>query len=129
MLKYILKRLTLLVLTLIIIVIIVFFLLQAMPGYPKAIEAELEQAKTPEQMAAIIAKFTHNQNSFERFGSYVSGIFRGDFGTYYLSPSESISSLFLRPMRYTFMVTGPAFALGTFAGLIFGFIAGYKRGK
>lgn len=129
MLKYILKRLGLLTITLVIIIVAVFFLLQLMPGYPKAIQTQIDQAKTQQEVKAILASFQPKSNVFERFGDYISGIFHGDFGKYYTSPSTSIATLFLKPMKYTLVITGPAFLIGTLFGLVFGFIAGYKRGK
>ena len=129
MFKYILKRIGLLFVTLVIIVTVVFFLLQLVKGYPSAIEAKLESVKTDSERNAILAAYSESSNSFGAFWEYISNIFTGDFGIYYQDPSKTIPEIFFKPMKYTMMIVGPAFLLGTTFGVIFGFISGYKRGK
>ena len=129
MFKYILKRIGLLFVTLIIIVTVVFFLLQLVKGYPTAIESKLDKAKTPQEINSILASYSQEGNSFEAFWNYISNVFSGDFGLYYQDTSKTIPEIFFKPMKYTMMIVGPAFLLGTTLGVIFGFISGYKRGK
>ena len=129
MLKYISKRIALMLITLIIIITAVFFLLRIMPGMPKAIEAQFTAAKTPEEQQNILDSYNPDPNSFVAFIHYIKNIFHGDFGTYYASPTETIPHLFFKPMKYTLMIVGPAFLLGTLFGIVFGFISGYKRGR
>ena len=127
--KYILKRLGLMFFTITLIVISVFFLLQLMPGYPKAIEAKIESAKTPEERSAIIASYNTEPNAFLAFFKYIRNVFNGDFGIYYSDTTKTIPQIFITPLGYTLMITGPSFLIGTFFGIICGFISGYKRGK
>ena len=129
MTKYILKRILLLILTLIVIITVVFFLLQLIKGYPVAIETELDKAKDENARKAILASFNQTGNSFTAFWQYVKGLFHGNFGTYYGDQSKTIPHMFFKPMKYTMMIVGPAFLIGTVFGTVFGFISGYKRGK
>lgn len=129
MTRYIFKRLFLLVIALFVIVTIAFFLMQLIPGYPKAVETQISMAK-PEQIPGIIARYNLDEtNPFVEYGNYISGLFHGDLGIYYETPSRSIWSVFMGPMKFTMMVTIPAFIMGTLLGISFGFISGYKRGK
>ena len=129
MTKYILKRIMLLAVTMIIIVTIVFFLLRLMDGYPKAIETQLANAKKPAEMDAILASYDHESNSFIAFFNYIGKIFKGDFGIYYNNTTKTIPETFFGPMKYTMLIVGPAFLIGTTFGVVFGFVSGYKRGK
>ena len=130
MFKYILKRIGLLFITLVIIITVVFFLLQLVKGYPSAIEAKLEAASNnPAAIKGILLSYSQESNSFVAFWSYISDIFNGDFGLYYQDTSKTIPEIFFKPMKYTLLIVGPAFILGTTLGVIFGFVSGYKRGK
>lgn len=129
MLRYILKRILLLTIALFVIITVAFFLMQLIPGYPKPIEDKILAAKNPDQVAAIINEYKLNDNAFVKYGDYIGGLFHGDLGTYYRSPSQSIWQLFMGPMKYTMMVSIPAFIMGTLLGISFGFISGYNRGK
>ena len=139
MIKYISKRVFLLILTLIIIFVLTFFLLQLIPGYPSKVKEDIENFQykkggpTPSEWEAYILKKHHldsGQNSIERFAKYIGNIFNhGTFGIYHKDINTKISDAFLKPLKYTFMIAGPAFIIGTILGIIFGFWAGYKRGK
>ena len=128
MLKYIFKRIGLLVLTMIIIITVVFFLLRIMDGYPKAIEVKIAAAK-PNQIKSILASYNPEPNAFIAFFNYIANIFHGDFGKYYTDVTKTIPKIFFGPMKYTMLIVGPAFLIGTTFGTVFGFISGYKRGK
>ena len=129
MFKYLLKRILLLILTMVVIITVVFFLLQLVKGYPKAIQSQLDQAKTKDEIDGILASVKAGDNSFVEFFQYIKNLFHGSFGTYYADPSKTIPQMFFKPMKYTMMIVGPAFLIGTIFGTIFGFISGYKRGK
>lgn len=128
MLKYIFKRLILLFLSLAIIVTLTFFLMRLMPGKPTAVLEATKDMK-PEDADAYFSSLGLNDGSFEAFGKYIKGIFHGDWGTYYKIPAASIPSIFFHGLRYSLLVTVPAFVIGTILGITFGFISGYKRGK
>ncbi len=130
MVKYIFKRLILLLISLFIVVTLTFFLMDLMPGYPKGLEDKAMQPNSPsvEEMAA--AKGLNDPVIF-RYGRYLSGIFHLQFGDMYMKRYESatIPEVFLKPLKYSMLVTVPAFVISTFIGISLGFIAGYKRGK
>ncbi|CAM9139690.1 ABC transporter permease [Mycoplasma marinum] len=105
---------------------------------PTAISAEIakiQSSKNPPPYNEI-KDFIYNKydyhpdwNAFKAFGVYISKIFKGDFGYYYQNNAIPIQEQFSKPLKYTFLVSGIGFVFGTILGLIFGIIAGYKRGK
>lgn len=128
MLRYVIKRIILLVIALFAIITISFFLMELIPGYPKALEATLlDPHLTSQEKQELLAPF--NENPFVSYGKYISGIFHGDFGTDYSMPTMPIPTYFIQGMKYTMMVSIPAFIVGTIVGIAFGFISGYNRGK
>lgn len=129
MLRYIFKRIILLTIALFVIITIAFFLMQLIPGYPKPIDEKILAAKNPEQVANIINAYNLDDNAFQKYADYISGLFHGDLGTYYRSPVTPIWDVFMGPMKFTMMVSIPAFVIGTLMGVAFGFISGYNRGK
>ncbi|TCG10928.1 ABC transporter permease [Mycoplasma todarodis] len=130
MFKYILKRLALLLLSLFIVVTITFFLMDLMPGYPKALEDASMKPHAP-KIEVLAKEYGLNDPIFERYGRYLSGIFHLKFGDVY-NPTykgTTIPNLFFKPLKYSMLVTVPAFVISTVLGVVLGFIAGYKRGK
>ena len=129
MFRYILKRIGLLILTMIIIITVVFFLLRLMDGYPKAIETAVSNAKTSAEADAILAAYNPEPNAFLAYFNYMGNAFQGNFGVYYDDVTKTIPQTFFSPMKYTMLIVGPGFLIGTLFGTVFGFISGYKRGK
>ncbi|GAA8715113.1 hypothetical protein oki361_18150 [Helicobacter pylori] len=71
-----------------------------------------------------------------RYFQYIGGIFRGDFKFLLnekLNPNPSeyttMSKLFFQPLKYSIMISLPAFVMSAIIGITFGTIAGYQRGK
>ena len=141
MINYIFKRISLLLLTLIVIFVLTFFLLQLIPGYPAAVSKQIENfvpkpgdspdaARLNTENILRIHHMDINNNALDRFWIYLSNLFgNGTFGYYHAHINTPIQEAFLKPMKYTFMIAGPSFVFGTLLGLVFGFWAGYKRGK
>jgi peptide/nickel transport system permease protein len=64
--------------TLFVVSIIIFIAVNALPG--DFAEAILGQGATPESVAAIREQLGLNQNAFSRYGSWLAGVLKGDFG-------------------------------------------------
>lgn len=132
MLKYIFKRISLMIFTVIIIFILLFFLMQFIPGFPKSIKESLDTASSKEQFDNIIKSYNeiNDPNPIVSFGNYLSGIFNdGNWGTYFADTTKEIPNLFFGSFKTTIIITVPAFLIGTLFGIAMGFIAGYKKGK
>lgn len=138
--KYIFKRIILALLTMVIALTITFFLLRLVNKEPSAIEEEISRRimNNPHSSPITIKNniyitydYHPNWNAFKAFGHYLSKLIHGNFGIYYANKSldKSIPEQFAEPLKYTFLVSGIGFLLGTTIGLAFGIFAGYKRGK
>src|SRR5690606_10780632 len=126
-LRFILKRLLLIVPTFIGITIIAFAFVRVLPGDPVLLIAG-ERGVTPERYQALMQQFGYDRPIWEQYWSYLLGIFQGDFGT-------SISTK--RPVIQDFLTLFPAtlelslFAI-TFAvviGVPAGIAAAVRRGS
>ena len=98
MLRFILKRLLLIVPTFIGITIIAFAFVRVLPGDPVLLIAG-ERGVTPERYQALMQQFGYDRPIWEQYWSYLLGIFQGDFGT-------SISTK--RPVIQDFLTLFPA---------------------
>lgn len=77
MLRYILKRLFSMLITLLIVITIVFFLVRMVPGDPLASMAR----NLPDQVKAnFYAKYGLDKPLFTQYLLYMKGLFHGDFG-------------------------------------------------
>ena len=81
MLKYIGKRILMMLPILFGITVIVFTLMYVTPGDPAY--AILGENATPEQVAEIHEEYGLDDPYFVRLGRYFAGILHGDFGTSY----------------------------------------------
>ncbi|CAM9114763.1 ABC transporter permease [Mycoplasma marinum] len=155
MTKYILKRLGLILISLFIILILTFFLMDLMKGYPTALSGLTGEADSGGPKNASSAdnwKAFLDMPVFTRFVDFIKGIFIGKhdvtvilkdgsstklaigrfgviFDPTHKDNSLNISKVFFGPLKYSIMITLPAFVLSTILGITLGFIAGYKRGK
>ncbi|MEM7441146.1 MAG: ABC transporter permease [Pseudomonadota bacterium] len=78
-LRIVLQRLALGVLTLLVVSILIFAAVNALPG--DFAQAILGQGATPEAVAAIREDLGLNKDPFTRYFDWLGGILRGDFGT------------------------------------------------
>ena len=75
--KYILKRLAIGILTLFILATITFFLMHAIPGSPFGAD---NKNLTPEQYAAMQAKYNLDKPLFQQYTTYMVNLLHMDFG-------------------------------------------------
>ncbi|MBO2517118.1 MAG: peptide ABC transporter permease [Clostridiales bacterium] len=126
MLKYILKRVGLALLTLFVIVLLLFILVRIMPGNPFPSERMNDQ-----QIAMKRAEMGLDDPMFVQFGRYLYKLLiHGDFGNgtslYYGAP---IGSVMTTCIKNSFRIGGMAVLLGSFVGLLLGICAALNRGK
>ncbi|WKX02340.1 ABC transporter permease [Candidatus Mycoplasma mahonii] len=113
--------------------------MQLVTDTPSAIDEEIQRKMSNDKKINNIeaTQFVYKQmdyhpdwNVFSQLGNYLSNLFtKGDFGKYYGNPTDSIPYLFRKPLKWTLIIIGPSFLLGSLIGMIFGIFAGYKRGK
>lgn len=112
MIKYILKRIAIIVLTLVIVITATFFLMKLMPGSPLANAERLSET----QRKLIEAQYGLDKPLLTQYISYLWNALHFDFGVSFQFANQDVSTLIAQRM-------GPSSQLGIQA-LIFGVIAG-----
>ena len=125
MLSYVLKRFLSLLPTLLIVSLVVFLVVYLIPGGPAT--AFLGMEATAEELAALNAELGFDRPFLEQYGSWLGGVFRGDWGqSFFLDMSvlDAIGEYF-----------GPTLSLAIYAEIVslilaipMGILAAYKRG-
>lgn len=124
MIRYIIKRVLLAIITLIILVTLVYLLTASFSKNPFA-------GGDPENAAELAQQAGLNDPILIRFGRYIQDVFNGTFGKIYVpqgGESTSIPTFFFAPLRYTLLITVPALIFSSVIGISLGILAGYKRG-
>ena len=125
MLSYVLKRFLSLLPTLLIVSLVVFLVVYLISGGPAT--AILGMEATAEELAALNAELGFDRPFLEQYGSWLGGVFRGDWGqSFFLDMSvlDAIGEYF-----------GPTLSLAIYAEIVslilaipMGILAAYKRG-
>lgn len=123
MIKYILKRISVSVVTLFVITFILFLMLDLMPGTPFN-----DDKITPEQRELINEKYGLDKPILERFVKYTSLMVQGDFGvSYNIQKDAKVSNLLKGRTDISFTLGAQAVVLGTLVGAVLGIIASLKH--
>ena len=124
MVKYVVKRIILAVLTVIIISAITFFAMNAIPGGP----FNSEKASSPAVIAALEARYNLDKPLPEQYLLYMNNLIHGELGVS-LKNGRSISDIIGEsfPISAKLGLTAAAFAI--VIGLVLGSIAALKRNK
>ena len=124
MLKYILKRILLAIVTIWAVATLTFFLMNMVPGGPFL----SEKAISPQATAALEAKYGLDKPIIVQFFNYVKNMLQGDFGvSYKISKNTPISQLIQTRLPISIGIGGMAVALGAIAGLLLGLLAALKH--
>lgn len=125
MVKYVLKRVGMALLTLLLIVFLLFVLVRIMPGNPFPSER-----MSAEQIAAKRAEMGLDDPILTQFANYMSKLLRGDFGKgtslYNGAPIKTVLSTCV---SNSFRIGGMAILIGLAVGLLLGITAALNRGK
>ena len=101
MIRYVAKRLLMLVPIILGITFIVFFILSLTPGDPARMI--LGANATPAQVEALREQMGLNDTVLLRYAKYMGGVFTGDFGTSW-STREPVFEMVFRRFPYTFQL-------------------------
>ncbi|MGL4742314.1 MAG: ABC transporter permease [Sarcina sp.] len=124
MVKYISKRLAIMILTLFVIITATFFLMNSIPGNPVTAQAK----KLPPEVAqAMEAKYGLNKPLGERYVLYLKNLFTGDLGQSFVTPGMNVNSLIKDNFPASARIGIGAVVLGVTVGILLGIIAGFKR--
>jgi len=124
MLKYIIKRILLIIPVIIGITFFIFLVLAFAPGDP--VTLIMGPDATHEQLAAKRHELGLDQNVFLRYGRYMSEVVRGDLGTSWLS-GKQVFMEFSQRVPNTFMLSLVTLVITTIFGIPFGIIAAVKQ--
>lgn len=123
MLKYVLKRVLISVVTVLIILAVLFTMLHSMPGSPFN-----DEKITAVQRANLEAKYGLDKPLPVQFVNYLKAMLSGDFGvSYVIQKNMPIASLLRARIMVSIRIGVQAVALGTLIGLLMGIVAAMKR--
>jgi peptide/nickel transport system permease protein len=130
MTAYIVRRIGQAIIVLIIVTMIVFLAMRFLPGDPILIYMVQQdvQLLTPETEAALRHEFGLDKPVPVQYFDWITGIFRGDLGTS-IHYREPVIKLLADRLPVSLNLAIPAFLLATFFGVLFGVLAGLRRGK
>lgn len=122
--KYAVKKIAMMLLTMAIVSFLAFLAFQIIPGDPGY--QILGSDATPEAVAALRAEMGLDRPFFVRYGDWVRHALRGDFGTSY-SYSMGVSEMLRGKLAVTGLLTGIAFLLMVAVSLPLGILASARR--
>ncbi len=125
MLRYTLKRLVAMVVTLFVVATATFFILAAVPG-----DALTERtSKLPEDVAArVYARYGLDKPVLERYFITMDGILHGDFGESIVFPGDTVQSVIAEKGPISARLGLQQVILGAGVGILLGILATLRKG-
>ena len=115
MVKYILKRLGLLLLTLFLIVTLTFFMMQVMPETPVS-----NPKLTPDQLEILKHAYGLDKPLWQQYFIYVGHMFTGNFGTSFVYTNQPVITMIAQRLPVSMQLGVQALILGTILGAFMG---------
>jgi len=115
MVKYILKRLGLLLLPLFLIVTLTFFMMQVMPGTPFS-----NPKLTPDQLEILKHAYGLDKPLWQQYFIYVGHMFTGNFGTSFIYTNQPVITMIAQRLPVSMQLGTQALILGTVLGALMG---------
>ena len=125
MLRYIVKRILLAVVTIWAVATLTFFLMNLVPGGPFL----SEKAISPQAQAALEAKYGLDKPMSQRYVNYMTGALHGDFGDSLKQRGRTVMSIMSMKFPVSARVGGISVLVALILGIPLGSIAALKRGK
>lgn len=127
MAKYILKRISYMILTLFIITSATFFLMHSIPGDPLAYMAKNLPEQTREN---YYAKYGLDKPKTEQYGIFLKNLLtRGELGESLRYPGRSVTDTIMTNSKVSAVPGGLALLIGLVIGVLLGIIAALNRNK
>ncbi len=122
MVKYILKRVAILLVTLWVVITLSFFLMQIMPGTP------YNNPKLTDEMIALMNKqYGLDRPVWQQYLTYLWNVIHGDFGTSYQSINQPVSRLILQRLGVSVQLGVQALVIGVLSGLFVGAVSARNK--
>lgn len=125
MLKYVVKRLLLAIVTIWGVATITFFLMNLVPGGPFL----SEKAISPQATAALEAKYGLDKPLLQRYATYMSDALQGDFGDSLKQRGRTVMDIISMKFPVSARLGGISVLVALILGIPLGCIAALKRGK
>ena len=125
MVKYIVKRILLAIVTIWAVATLTFFLMNLVPGGPFL----SEKAISPQATAALEAKYGLDKPMFQRYLTYMTDALHGDFGDSLKQRGRTVMSIIAMKFPVSARVGGISVLVALILGIPLGSIAALKRGK
>ncbi|GAB3523577.1 ABC transporter permease [Arthrobacter monumenti] len=126
MLTMILRRLAISLVILLVVSMLVFVATLLLPGDPA--QAILGQQATPERLAALREQMNLNDPVWQRYLTWLGGLFVGDFGVSAAS-GGSVGELLGDRIAASLVLMGAAALISVPAGIVVGTYSALRRGK
>lgn len=120
MLNFLIKRLILLVPVFLAVSMVIFMIVHLVPGDP--IDNMIQIGSSPEQKAALIAKFGLDRSLPVQYGVWLANMVQGDLGEAIIL-QRPVSTLIAESLPYSLALGGLAFAFSTLVGVATGALA------
>ena len=125
MLKYILKRILLAIVTIWAVATLTFFLMNMVPGGPFL----SEKAISPQATAALEAKYGLDKPLWQQYLTYMAGASHGDFGDSLKQRGRTVMDIITMKFPVSARVGGVSVLVALLLGVPLGCIAALKRGQ
>lgn len=125
MLKYILKRILLAIVTIWAVATLTFFLMNLVPGGPFL----SEKAISPQATAALEAKYGLDKPLLQRYATYMVDAAHGDFGDSLKKRGWTVMAIITTKFPVSAKVGGISVLISLVLGVTLGSVAALKRGK
>ena len=126
MLRFVLRRLALMVPVLVGLSILLFAWLRALPGDPA--RSMLGQRATPEGIARINAEYGFDKPVLTQYFTYMKALLSGDFGES-IKTGESVTAAFIDKFPATMELGISALLLAVIVGVPLGYLAARHQGR
>ena len=125
MLKYVVKRIALAIVTIWAVATLTFFLMNMVPGGPFL----SEKAISPQATAALEAKYGLDKPLGEQYVTYIMGAAHGDFGDSLKQRGRTVAGIIQAKFPVSAKIGGISVLVSLILGVLLGSIAALKRGK
>ncbi len=126
MTAFLIRRLVGLVVTLWLATVVVFLVLQVLPGDPAALM--LDTSARPDTIAALRHQMGLDRSAWVRYGAWIWGLVRGDFGVSY-TYAVPVSELIAQRVMVSVPLAVLSICLSTAIAIPVGVLAAARRGR
>ena len=124
MVKYIIKRIGISIITILVLITVVFIMVRLMPGDPFS-----SDKLTPAIRENLEKYYGFDKPLFEQYITYLKNILKGDFGYSIKYVNQSVNKIIAESFPYSFDLGMRGLSISISLGLVLGIIAALNRGR